>query len=132
MIDVWFYHLERQSLEQVLPVLLDRALQRQWRVVVQACDAERVAALDELLWTWSDEAFLAHGTAGDGDPDLQPIWLTTESDDPIGADMRVFVDGAAAHDVLAEAGVVPRQRAVVMFDGRDPEALAGALRNIEA
>ena len=61
MADVWFYHLERQSLEQVLPVLLDRALARGWRAAVQATAAERIAALDELLWTWTDESFLAHG-----------------------------------------------------------------------
>ena len=123
MTEVWFYHLERQSLEQVLPVLLDRAMQRKWRAVVQARDPERVAALDDLLWTWSDEAFLAHGTARDGDPDLQPIWLTADVDDPIGADMRIFIDGASPDDILVDPAAAPKQRAVVMFDGRDPQAL---------
>ncbi len=126
MTDVWFYHLEKQSLEQVLPVLLERAVQRQWRIVVQASGAERVAALDDLLWTWSDESFLAHGTARDGDADLQPIWLTADGDDPLGADMRIFIDGADPDVILADTAVAPKQRAVVMFDGRDGDALSVA------
>jgi DNA polymerase III subunit chi len=49
--EVLFYHLERQSLDAVLPQLVERALARGWRAVIQAGSEERVAALDSLLWT---------------------------------------------------------------------------------
>lgn len=124
--DVWFYHLERQSLEQVLPVLLDRALSRGWSAAVQATAPERIEALDELLWTWTDESFLAHGSARDGDEAMHPIWLTTGTDNPNGAAMRVFIDGASPGEVLADAASTPSARAVVMFDGRDEPSLTVA------
>ncbi len=124
MKDVWFYHLERQSLEAVIAVLLERARDRGWRAVVQAKSPERVAALDEALWTYSDDSFLAHGGSRDGDPDLQPVWLTTGDDNPNGAVLRVFVEGADAEPVLAQDGSL--QRAIVIFDGRDADALTEA------
>lgn len=126
MTDVWFYHLERQSLEQVLPLLLERAMARGWRAAVQVTTADRLAALDDLLWTYSDVSFLAHGSARDGDAAMHPIWLTTDDDNPNSAVIRIFVDGASPEPVLADAANAPGERAVIMFDGRDEAALASA------
>jgi DNA polymerase-3 subunit chi len=120
MTEVLFYHLERQTLEQVLPGLLERSLERQWRVVVQAGSEERVAALDSHLWTYRDEAFLPHGTKRDGNPQEQPVWLTAEEDNPNAANVRFVVDGASMPEL---AGY---QRVVCMFDGNDPTALEDA------
>ena len=33
--EVWFYHLERTGLDQALPELLEKTLQRGWRAVVR-------------------------------------------------------------------------------------------------
>ena len=62
MTEICFYHLERQPLERVLPQLLEKSLERGWRVVVQAASEERVEALDAHLWTYRDDSFLPHGT----------------------------------------------------------------------
>src|SRR6476619_4747087 len=85
MTEIYFYHLERRSLEEVLPSLLERSLERGWRAVVQAASEERVEALDTLLWTYREESFLPHGTKRDGDPDMQPVYLTTSEEHPNGA-----------------------------------------------
>ena len=74
--EIWFYHLTRQPLDRALPTLLERSLERGWRAGVQATSEERVAALDEWLWTYSEESFLAHGVTRDGDFENQPIFLT--------------------------------------------------------
>ncbi len=70
----WFYHqrLNRQSLEQALPSLIEKSLANGWRVVIQATSEERLEALDHWLWTYSDASFLAHGRSSDGDGELQP------------------------------------------------------------
>ena len=44
--EVLFYHLEHQPLERVLPMLLERTMERGWRAVVQVGSAERLEALD--------------------------------------------------------------------------------------
>lgn len=120
MSEVLFYHLERQTLEQILPVLLEKTLERGWRAVVQAGSEERVEALVSSLWGYREESFLPHGSVADGDGDRQPIWLTAGEDVPNGAKVRFFVDGAPLNDV---SGL---DRAVYMFDGRDETALAEA------
>lgn len=120
MTEVLFYHLEHQPLERVLPSLVERALERGWRAVIQAGSEERLAALDTLLWTWKDESFLPHGTRKDGNAEWQPIYLTTSDDNPNGATVRFLVDGAAASDFAGYA------RLVFLFDGHCPAAVAAA------
>lgn len=115
-----FYHLERDPLENVLPQLLQRSLERGWRCVVQAGSRERVAALNDHLWTWRDESFLPHGVREDGTPERQPIFLTDDEANPNAAAVRFLVDGAR----LSEPG--DYQRLVYMFDGADPDAVQTA------
>jgi DNA polymerase-3 subunit chi len=126
MTDVHFYHLERQTLEYVLPVLLERSLQRGWRAVVQTVSEERMNAIDGLLWTYSQESFLAHGTAREGDPNIQPVYLTTGTENPNGAVVRFFVEGCAVLPALQTADAGRYERALLIFDGRDAEQLAAA------
>lgn len=120
MAEVVFYHLERVPLEEVLPGLLEKCIERSWRVVVQAGSEERVAALDAQLWSYQDEAFLPHGTLADGNAELQPIWLTAGNDNPNRAAVRFLVDGAQTGDIAAY------DRVVYLFDGRDAEAVGEA------
>jgi DNA polymerase-3 subunit chi len=120
MTEVGFYHLTRTPLERALPKLLERALASGLRAVVMAGSAERVAALDAALWTYEQLSFLPHGSARDGEPELQPIWLTAEDENPNGAQVLVLTDGAASQHVGDYA------RCLDMFDGRDPEAVQAA------
>ena len=55
MTEVLFYHLQNMSVENVLPPLLEKSLERGWRVVVQSTSEERADALDAHLWTYRDE-----------------------------------------------------------------------------
>ena len=120
MAEVLFYHLERQPLDRVLPELLEKCLQRDWRAVVQFGSEERLEALDSHLWTYRDDAFLPHGTRRDGHAARQPVWLTVEDDNPNGAVVRFVADGA---DLPDPAGY---QRVVMLFDGQDDEAVGRA------
>jgi DNA polymerase-3 subunit chi len=118
--EVYFYHLENRSLEQVLPTLLERSLERGWRAAVQAASRERVEALNTLLWTFREDSFLPHGAASDGTPHAQPIYLTDDEENPNEAAVRFLVDGAALEDA---SGYI---RVVHMFDGRDADAVGRA------
>jgi len=119
-VEVLFYHLTDQPLEAALPRLLLKCLERDWKVVVQTGSQERCRALDAHLWTFADDSFLPHGTADDGYAEQQPIFLTPGQDDPNEADVRFLVDRA---DPPPLGGY---KRAVYMFDGRDPDAVAEA------
>jgi DNA polymerase-3 subunit chi len=121
MTEILFYHLQRQPIERVLPALLEKSLERGWRVVVQAASEERVDALDAHLWTFRDDAFLPHGVWRDPQAREQPILLTVNDDNPNQASVRFLVDGAA---VPSDAAAY--ERIVLLFDGEDPDALAMA------
>ena len=121
MTEVLFYHLQRQPIEKVLPQLLERSLERGWRVVVQAASDERVEALDAHLWTYRDDAFLAHGTYRESEAAQQPVLLTVQNDNPNGATVRFLIDGAGVPQDAANY-----QRIVLLFDGEDDDAVAAA------
>src|SRR6478672_69370 len=121
MTEVLFYHLQRQPIEKVLPQLLEKSIERGWRVVVQASSDERVDALDAHLWTYRDDNFLAHGTYRENEAAMQPVLLTVNDDNPNGATVRFLIDGAP---VPEDAGNY--QRIVLLFDGEDDEAVAAA------
>ncbi|MGP8231094.1 MAG: DNA polymerase III subunit chi [Methylovirgula sp.] len=122
--EIWFYHLQTQRLERALPALLERALAQGWRVVVQAASEERLDALDDVLWTYADASFLAHGRARDGDAEMQPVYLTCGGENPNAARLRLFVDGADIAGGLAPDAAY--DRAILLFDGNDPDQLDSA------
>ena len=121
--EIWFYHLQRQPLEAVLPNLVARTLSRGWTAVIQTATPERLAALDDLLWTYDDQTFLPHGSSRDGDGEMQPVWLTTGDDNPNAASVRFFVEGADAVATFDNKEALPTERAMILFDGRDDDAL---------
>jgi DNA polymerase III subunit chi len=118
--DIGFYHLLSTSLERALPRLLERARSQGHRVVVRAGSPERVEHLNAALWIYEESAFLPHGSARDGNPAMQPIWLTHSEENPNGASMIVLVDGWEAQDLESFA------RCADLFDGNDAEALEAA------
>ena len=120
MTEIRFYHLERSPLERVLPKMLETTLGRGWRAVVVAGSPERADALNALLWTYKDRGFLPHGSRKEGHADKQPVWLTTEAENPNGAHVAFLVDGAELADTSAFA------LCCELFDGRDEEAVARA------
>ena len=121
MTEALFYHLERRSLDDVLPGLIEKTLEHGWRALIRTDSAERADAIDTRLWTYSD-GFLPHAQAGDGDPARQPVLITVEEGNPNAADVLFLVGGAAppAWDGAAFT------RIVLIFDGRDPAAVETA------
>ena len=118
--EVWFYHLERTGLDQALPELLAKTLEKGWRAVVRTREDTRVDQLDGLLWTYRDDSFLPHGPAGEPGAARQPILLTTGMANGNAADALFLIDGAEAGPLEGYT------RCVVLFDGADEAQLAAA------
>jgi DNA polymerase-3 subunit chi len=121
MTEFLFYHLQAQPVEKVLPLLLEKSVERGWRVVVQTSSEERVDALDAHLWTFRDDSFLPHGTFREPTAAEQPVLLTVSDHNPNAATVRFLIDRAP----------VPQDaegydRVVLLFDGDDEEAVAEA------
>ncbi|MFC7290204.1 DNA polymerase III subunit chi [Hirschia litorea] len=117
----WFYHLERTSLEEALGPLLEKCLQKEWRVLIVG-SKERLPRLDLGLWTWKDTSFLPHARADKAGDTLerQPILLSTESTPANNADIIVLLDGNRLPDEPSDAAKYVR--CMVVFDGDDYNA----------
>ncbi len=124
MTEVLFYHLQDMTVENVLPPLLEKSIERGWRVVVQSTSEERAEALDAHLWTYREDSFLPHATWRVTDAEDQPILLAVEDGNPNRANIRFLVDNAA---LPADSELY--DRVVLLFNGDDAEALAAARRS---
>ena len=100
-------------------MLLGKARQAGWRVVVRGTAQERLQWLDDRLWTQDDAGFLPHGLAGGPHDSLQPILLTAVADLPDGSDCVMSIDGAA----VTSQEIADLERVCVLFDGNDSQAL---------
>ncbi|AWJ87286.1 DNA polymerase III subunit chi (plasmid) [Azospirillum sp. TSH58] len=120
MTEVRFYHLQRRTLEQALPKILEKVLERGWRAVVLAGSPERVDALNQHLWTYDPSSFLPHGAARDGFAADQPVWLTADEENPNGATVLILVDG------VTSAAMGSFDLVCDLFDGNDGDAVLAA------
>ncbi len=118
--EIWFYHLERSTLDQVLPGLLEKTRERGWRALVRVADQGLLDDIDERLWTYRDDSFLAHGRAADPEAARQPILLTTDPENPNGAQALFILDQSELGDTKGF------ERCFIIFDGRDEAAVAAA------
>lgn len=117
-----FYHLQKQTLEQVLPKLVEKAYATGKNIKIKVGNEARVEFINSLLWTYSDESFIPHGSKKDGFAKEQPIWLSSEDDNPNQAEMLFLVDGAA----IELSKIKNFERIFNIFDGNVEELLQQA------
>lgn len=119
---VRFYHLTETGLEGAAPALLEKALERGMRTLVRIGPGARIDAVDALLWTYDEAAFLPHGRAGEPHAARQPILLTEGREAPNAPDALMLLGGA-------EAGAeefAAFERVWLIFDGADAAAVEAA------
>lgn len=121
MSDINFYHLQRSSLETVLPKLLEKTMGAGKRALVLTSSAKKTEQLAAHLWTYEKSSWMPHGTQKDGAPEEQPIWLSEAPDEnPNGASFLFLTDDARSF------ALEDFERCFVLFDGNNEEPLASA------
>ncbi|HTQ71017.1 MAG TPA: DNA polymerase III subunit chi [Acidocella sp.] len=119
MSEIGFYHLTRTGLNAALPALLGRTLAAGEKALVACPDEHQLAALDDALWQCHNPDWLPHGTAQTPHPEWQPIYLTTGTENPAGAQFLFRVGGVET----APEGFT---RVFDLFDGNSDEAVLAA------
>lgn len=120
MTDIWFYHLERTSLEQALPDLLEKVASRGWRAYVHGLEEDTIAALDSHLWAYNPQSFLAHGREDAEFAGRQPILLGTSG--RMANAPQVYLSVAPAEIPVLDG----LERALIVFEGADADHLGWA------
>lgn len=117
-----FYHLQKQSLDEVLPKLLLKTYNAGQKAVVKIGIPESLDKISAHLWTFQDDSFLPHGSKKDGFAADQPIWLTSGDDNPNKAKFLFLCEGAAADlEQISEY-----ERVFNIFDGNSTDAVEQA------
>lgn len=92
MSEVSFYQLRSTPLEKALPRLVEKIYANHKRVVILIDSEERLKELNTILWTFSPGSFLPHGSKFEGKPEEQPVWLTTEIENPNQSNILIVTD----------------------------------------
>jgi len=119
---VFFYHLTRSPIEDVVTMLLQRSLDVGWRVAVQMRSADLMMQLDDRLWTHPAEGFLPHGIAGGADDARQPVLLACDAAAGNNPACVISLEGV---DLSAEQARA-LERGCILFDGHDAAAVEHA------
>ncbi|EQB30569.1 DNA polymerase III subunit chi [Sphingobium ummariense] len=105
-----FYQLSRDPVDQVLPAIAARILGMGERLLVVADDPEQLERISAGLWAGPPESFLAHGRAGEGRDAVQPVLLARDCSAVNGARHIALVDGLWREEALGF------ERAFYFFD----------------
>jgi DNA polymerase III subunit chi len=116
-----FYHLTASPLERVLPSIAEKVLAGGGRLLVVA-EADRLARLDEQLWSYAKDSFLPHGRER---PESQPVLLSDSPEAANGATNVALADGRWRDEALGF------ERAFYFFDSESREGAREAWRSLK-
>ena len=91
-----FYHLTATPLERVLPSIAEKVLAGGQRLLVVA-ERDRLARLDEQLWSYARDSFLPHGRE---QAESQPVLLSDTAQAANGAANIALADGRWREEAL--------------------------------
>lgn len=114
-----FYHLQRQTLEEVLPKLVTKAYATGKRVLICTKSEEKADQLNDWLWVFNDESFIPHGTKKDGFTDQQPVFITSDNQNANNAEFLFVVNSAE----ISVEKMTDYERAFFIFDGNSSTEL---------
>jgi DNA polymerase-3 subunit chi len=116
-----FYQLTEHSMDQVIDMLVPKALDRGMRVMIRSPDRAALERQDTRLWLQPEDGFLPHGLEGGPHDRDQPVLLGAGA--VVNGAQAVFLMGAQAVDVAEAAGM---QRVWLAFEGGDDAQVQAA------
>jgi len=120
MTEIRFYHLQKQSLDEVLPAILQKAFQMKKNIVVRMANDNEIERMNKHLWAFKPDVFLPHGSVKDGYAEHQPIWLSSSSDNPNEAKILILTQG------MAEENLANYDLCCEMLDGQNETSISEA------
>lgn len=115
-----FYHLQKSTLDQALPALVEKVYASGKRLLIKTALPERVDYLNTLLWTYKPDSWLPHGTQTDGFEAEQPVLITSAESNLNKAEMIMLTDGGTFEEIRTF------QRCLNLFNGHDEVAVQNA------
>ena len=118
--NVGFYQLTKSTIEIALSKLLNLTLQAGKKGLVRLGKDSNLSELDDLLWTYDNYSWLPHGSKEDKYSSFNPIWITTELENPNKSEFVFMLDVYEPNELIGF------ERCFDLFDGNDQVAVASA------
>ncbi len=120
MTEISFYHLTKTPIEKALPQLLLKIIASNKNAILMASSAGFLAKIDALLWTFSTNKIIPHGTKEYGYVEDHPVYLTLQEENPNNASTLVTIEGSKP------SFISKFERCVDIFDGNNEDELSKA------
>lgn len=120
MAEIRFYHLQKQTLEQALPLILEKAYATNQRTLVKMANPDESKRMNAHLWTYNPNIFLPHGNDKEAHPERQPILLTDKDENLNQASILILTQGKTEENLDAY------NLCCEMLDGNDDRAIKEA------
>jgi DNA polymerase-3 subunit chi len=118
--NIGFYQLTSTSVETALPKLLNLTLEAGKRGLVRLGSDSSLLDLDDLLWTYDNYSWLPHGSKEDKYSSFNPIWITTDLENPNKSEFVFMLNEYETNDLVGF------ERCFDLFDGNDQVSVAAA------
>ncbi|MBS0481213.1 MAG: DNA polymerase III subunit chi [Proteobacteria bacterium] len=118
-----FYQLSRDPAEAALALIAGKVIASGERLLVVSADADLTGRIDRALWERG--VFLAHGEAGAGHDERQPILIADAVQPANGARHIALADGRWREEALQF------DRAFLLFDGDTIDGARATWRNLD-
>ena len=124
MTEISFYHLQYSSAPTAVVRLVQKAADRKLPTLLLCQNEDMVKEVDELLWTFSTDAFIPHATDQDALTDQQPVLISSHHELPANHAELLVIQGRTA--ALDEAYLKHFNKVMDVFDGSNDNDVAEA------
>ncbi|MDR1982311.1 MAG: DNA polymerase III subunit chi [Holosporaceae bacterium] len=121
--EISFYQTAEGTLISSIIRLLEKIYTSGQRCIFFSPLEERVKIIDKTLWTFSTDSFIPHGDRSLGFPEKQPIYFTSQPENPNNAQILMLVD------TFEYKGHADFEKIIFIFENKQQEENALALYN---
>ncbi|WP_375327219.1 DNA polymerase III subunit chi [Candidatus Tisiphia endosymbiont of Nemotelus uliginosus] len=111
------YHTSEGLLYKTACQLVEKSYHNQFKIIVLTPDMEVQETLNKLIWTYSRKQFIPHGSKLDPLPEKQPIYLTSELENPNNANILIILAPFNIEEILSNSAYIAHfQRIIIIYE----------------
>lgn len=127
MSETRFYELSQVTIEKALPQLLYKIYSNMRKpILLLLNDETQINSFDRLLWSFSSNKFLPHGTKNNSKEHIKPLFLTNIEDNQNAAEILVSTKIAKNENFKASFS-----SQIFMFSGEKSEDFISLFRELK-
>ncbi|WP_341763995.1 DNA polymerase III subunit chi [Candidatus Tisiphia endosymbiont of Beris chalybata] len=128
------YHASEGSLYKTACQLVEKSYHNKFKIIILTPDIEAQELLNKLIWTYSRKQFIPHGSKLDPLPEKQPIYLTSELENPNQANVLIILAPFNIEEILSNAPYIGHfQRIIIIYEeGVNLDKMINTISNLAA